>query len=199
LFLLETFSNLENNMTKNRLLGVLAFGGLAAVISCDSGSSGTSSGLASNDCPIGTFRPVGIQDCVFPATDTNNQPLGVSDNRCAPGQPAVPPQCINDNGGRAYFSTSMTCAPGYRYIEGACDRTSGFAGSVGASTGFGTGFGTGTAGTTGFGTAGAGATGDFGEAGAGGFAAGDGTGFGGTTGSGGATSSDASTDARLTF
>jgi hypothetical protein len=191
-------------MTKNQLLGVLAFGGVAAIISCDSGSGGATSGLASNDCRIGTFRPLGIEDCVFPATDNNGLELGVSDNRCATGQAAIPPQCVSDTGQRAYFSTSTTCAPGYRFLDGACNRNTFPTGSAGT---FGTGeagsFGTGEAGVTGASGDGAGGVlgnaGDFGILGQAGSdstgAAGTGlTGGGATTGSAGATSSDASTD-----
>src|SRR5258708_5328936 len=111
-------------MTKKQLLGILAAGGLAAIISCDSGRAGTGAGgLDTKDCPIGTFRPVGISDCVFPSTDVNNQPIGVADNRCAFGQPAIPPQCVSDTGERDYLSSSMKCAPGYRFLPGACNRT----------------------------------------------------------------------------
>jgi hypothetical protein len=125
-------------MKKNDLLGILAAGGLALVISCDGGSSATSAGLDANDCQYGTFRPVGLTDCVFPATDVNNQPFGVSDNRCAIGQPAIPPQCVSDAGERAYLSTSSKCATGYRFLPGACNRNNINTGSAGA-TGMGTG------------------------------------------------------------
>jgi hypothetical protein len=169
-------------MTKNQLLGVL--GGLAAIVSCDSGSAGpATAGLDANDCPLGTFRPVGFADCVFPSTDVNNQPIGVSDNRCAFGQPAIPPQCVSDTGQRDYLSTSTKCAPGYRFSPGACDRN---------------GFGTGTAGAFGAGTAGVtGAAGAFfpvdtGTAGATG-AAGFFTGEAGSPGTDGTTDSDAAT------
>jgi hypothetical protein len=134
-------------MNKPKLLGIVAFSGLAAIVSCDSGTGGTSNGLDANDCPVGTFRPIGLTDCVFPAVDLNGQPIGVSDNRCAFGQPAVPPQCVSDAGGRPYLSASMTCATGYRYLPGACNRNNGTAGD------FGTGFGTGVGGS--FGAAGA--------------------------------------------
>jgi hypothetical protein len=174
-------------MTKNQLFG-LAITGLATVISCDSASKPTAEELASDDCPVGTFRPFGITDCVFPATDQFNQLIGVSDNRCAQGQPAIPPSCVNDSGERSYLTTSTKCAPGYRFMPGACNR--------GGTAGFGGGFVTGVAGAAGF----AGESAGFGDAGAvgtgfaGGFAgtggfngtgfAGDATGFGGAGSSG---------------
>ena len=43
------------------------------------------------------YRAVARQ-VTFSATDANNQLFGVSDNRCASGQPAIPPQCISDAG-----------------------------------------------------------------------------------------------------
>ncbi|HEY2730640.1 MAG TPA: hypothetical protein VGK52_11935 [Polyangia bacterium] len=169
-------------MNKRTLLGILAAGGLALAISCDGGSSATSTGLDANDCPYGTFRPAGLTDCVFPATDVNNQPFGVSDNRCAAGQPAVPPQCVSDAGDRAYLSTSSKCATGYRFLPGACNRNEGIAGTAGTTltgtAGSTTGFGTGAAGTgTGFGT---GAAGDSSTTGAAGEGGSFGTGTGGS-------------------
>ena len=139
------------NMTKKQLLGLLASGSLAAIISCDAGAPDrAATSLDANDCPIGTFRPLGLADCVFPATDVFGQPIGVSDNRCVQGQPAVPPQCVNDNGDRPYLSVSSKCAPGYRYLEGSCNRNTvaGTAGTFGTGGG---GFNGGFSGTDGFG------------------------------------------------
>ncbi|HEV3030379.1 MAG TPA: hypothetical protein VG319_01995 [Polyangia bacterium] len=192
-------------MNKRALLGILAAGGLAVLISCDGGSSATSAGLDANDCPYGTFRPVGLSDCVFPATDVNNQAFGVSDNRCASGQPAIPPQCVSDAGERAYLSTSSKCATGYRFLPGACDRNN-------VSTGFGTGSAgatstgiafpvMGAAGDASTGAAGAiGTAGSFatvGEAGTGGAGASgsDFAGAGGVAGTGGASGTDGSASA----
>jgi hypothetical protein len=163
-------------MNKRALLGILAAGGLAVLISCDGGSSATSAGLDANDCPYGTFRPVGLSDCVFPATDVNNQAFGVSDNRCASGQPAIPPQCVSDAGERAYLSTSSKCATGYRFLPGACDRNN-----------VSTGFGTGTAGS--FATVGEAGTGGAGASGS------DFAGAGGVAGTGGASGTDGSASA----
>ncbi len=133
-------------MTKNKLFMMLAMGSVAATLACD-GASATSSGdLSTNDCPIGMFRPAGIDDCVFPAEDLGGGPLSVSDNRCASGQPAFPPVCISDSGERPYLAASTVCAPNYRYEVGACERLGNFDGGINASEG---GF------TTGFGTAGA--------------------------------------------
>jgi len=141
-------------MTKHTLVGLIACGAVGVIISCDNGSPATTSNLAP-DCPIGTFHPVGVTDCVFPATDVNNQPLNVSDNRCASGQPAVPPSCVSNSGLRAYLSTSSSCAPGYSFLDGSCDRqnVTGFAGMVGTGVG------------GAFGEAGTGIGGDFGLAG----------------------------------
>lgn len=180
-------------MKKNDLLGILAAGGLALVLSCDGGSSATSAGLDANDCQYGTFRPAGLADCVFPATDVNNQQFGVSDNRCAFGQPAVPPQCVSDVGDRAYLSTSSTCATGYRFLPGACNRNNV---NTGAAGGFTTGMGTGVAfpvsgeaGTTGFAggeMAGQGGdAGSFGTGAAGSDVAGADGSIGGTSGASG--------------
>jgi hypothetical protein len=161
-------------MNKPKLLGIVAFGGLAAIISCDSGTGGTAGRLDANDCPVGTFRPVGLTDCVFPSVDVNGLPIGVSDNRCAFGQPAVPPQCVSDSGARPYLTTSTSCATGYRYEPGACNRNDG---TAGVATGFGTGFGTGSAGAFGA----AGAAGSFEQ------------GFGGDNGTAGVTVGEAGT------
>jgi hypothetical protein len=113
---------------KTTLRGFLALAGLAAIVSCDNGQDATMGGLGANDCPYGTFRPAGLDECVFPANDINNGPFGVSDNRCAFGQPAIPPQCVSDSGERAYLSVSTRCAPGYRFEPGACNRGGGAAG-----------------------------------------------------------------------
>jgi hypothetical protein len=145
-------------MKKTTLLGTLTFCGFAALISCDNGAAPTSGNLADDDCPIGTFRPQGLADCVFPADDQFGSPLGVSDNRCATGQAALPPVCVSDQGGRTYFSLTKSCAPGYRFEPGACQRNNG--GGTGTGGFFGT---TGVAPTGGFFPAGAG-----GEAGMGG-------------------------------
>jgi hypothetical protein len=184
-------------MNKTQLLCILGFGGLAIIISCDNGTAATTGGLDVNDCPVGTFRPVGITDCVFPAVDVNGNTIGFSDNRCAFGQPAVPAQCVSDAGGRAYLASSTKCAPGYRYEPGACNRNNGTAG-------FATGFGTGDAGS--FGTAGSfggeagaagsfmGFAGDFGTGSAGSPVTGSG-GTGATAGTGGQAQIDGSSDA----
>jgi hypothetical protein len=142
-------------MTKKQTLGLFFLGGLSAIIACDNGSGGTTSGLGSDDCPLGTFRPDGFPDCVIPAHDLNQQQVVFSDNRCSTFQGAVPPTCVSETGARAYISMSTTCAPGYRYFPAACNR------GVGGFGGFGD---VGTAGTTGFGTGAAGtfATGGFG-------------------------------------
>jgi hypothetical protein len=189
---------------QRKLLGLFAMGGLAAIISCDSSPSPSQSGLASNDCPYGTFRPQGISDCVFPATDVNGNSFGVADDRCAQGQPAIPPSCVSDSGLRPYLWATGTCASGYRFEPGACNRTGGMAGfAVGTAGSVGTGsagfFGTGAAGVIGTaGTAAAGfagtttdtgAAGDFGFGGAGGAA-----GFGEGTGAAGATDTDGGVD-----
>jgi hypothetical protein len=143
-------------MTKTKLLGALTFCGLAALLSCENGDGSTSGSLSDDDCPIGTFKPAGLTECVFPADDQFGNLLGVSDNRCASGQPAYPPVCSSDTGGRAYFSISKTCAPNYRFQPGACQRgaITGSAGTGGVMTGFGTG-----AAATGFSTGGGGDTG----------------------------------------
>jgi hypothetical protein len=143
-------------MKMTTLLGTLTFCGFAALVSCDSGAGPTSGSLADDDCPIGTFQPPGLAGCVFPADDPFGNPLGVSDNRCASGQPAMPPVCVSDEGGRSYFSLTKNCADGYRFEPGACQRN----GGMGTGGFFGT---TGVAPTGGFFPAGAG-----GEAGIGG-------------------------------
>jgi hypothetical protein len=150
-------------MTKTRTVRLLVFGALGAVISCDGATMRPSSGgLAAGDCPFGTFRPAGLEQCVFPAQDINNNSVTVTDNRCALGQPASPPSCVSDAGLRAYLALGPSCAPGYRFEDGSCNRNTGAAGS------FPTGGGTGVAGS--FGDAGfSGETGGFfGDAGSGG-------------------------------
>lgn len=122
-------------MTKTTFLGLLAACGLAALVSCDNGQAPTTAELGGSDCPTGTFRPAGLDECVFPADDINNAPIGVSDNRCAFGQPAIPPKCVSDSGERAYLSVSMKCAPNYRYEPGACNRGGGFPADAGFNTG----------------------------------------------------------------
>jgi hypothetical protein len=178
-------------MTKTTLLGFLALGGLAALVSCDNGQGPTLGGLGANDCPYGTFRPAGLDECVFPANDVNNGQFGVSDNRCAFGQPASPPQCVSDNGERAYLSISTKCAPNYRFEPGACNRGGGAAGFSTGEAGAGpvntgtAGAIVGAAGAAGGPLTGAGAIGGDspGTAGASGSGAADATGAG--TGSGG--------------
>src|SRR5262245_27635268 len=128
-------------MTKKSLVSASALLALATIFSCDSDSS--QNGSLDSDCPIGTFRPVGLADCVFPAEEVCGGPLAVPDNRCASGQPALPPACVNDQGGRSYFSQTKSCAPGYRFAPGACQRDGGPI--TGAAGGFGTGMSVGTA------------------------------------------------------
>lgn len=153
-------------MPKTKLIGAMTFCTFAALLSCDNAQSPTNGGLSDNDCPVGTFRPIGLADCVFPADDQFGNPLGVSDNRCVSGQPALPPVCVSMIGGRSYFAlTKSACAPDYRFEPGACQRNNGgggfggFFGTTGAAgvtgvagaivgeagTGFGTGSGTGAA------------------------------------------------------
>jgi hypothetical protein len=161
---------------------------LAAVLSCDDGSGGSTSaaGATSTDCPIGMFRPEGLADCVFPAERELGDPVTVSDNRCATGQPAFPPSCISDTGRRPYLSASRTCAPNYHFEMGVCQRAGEIGGSPGGGGFFGTAgtsaaggfFGTNTAGDFG----GAGSTGEGGATDTGGFTGGAGSGSG-TTGS----------------
>jgi len=193
-------------MKKKTFLDILAVGGLALAISCDGGSAATSSGLGANDCQYGTFRPTGLDDCVFPAADVNNQPIGVSDNRCAFGQPAIPPQCVSDGGERPYLSTSSKCATGYRFLPGSCNRNNeptgvatGMAGTgiafpvctgvAGASTGAAGSFMVGLGGSFGTGAGGSDLAGAGGLGGLGGFS--------GTGGSVSATDA-AATDAAVT-
>ena len=78
-------------MTKNKLFMMLAMGSVAATLACDDGSAVSSDGLSTNDCPIGMFRPVGLDTCVFSAEDVNGNEISLPDNRCASGQPSVPP------------------------------------------------------------------------------------------------------------
>jgi hypothetical protein len=123
----------------NKLIASLMFCGFAAVLSCDNGASQTSGHLSDDDCPIGTFKPIGHTTCEIPADDQFGGPLAVSDNRCQTGQPAFPPTCVSDGGGRPFFTTSMDCGPGYQYVPGACQRGGGpvgAAGVTGAPTGF---------------------------------------------------------------
>ena len=126
-------------MTKSLLLAraLRILGGVVTLIACDDGGARVPSDPQSTDCPYGTFRPMGLADCVFPANDFSGQPIGVSDNRCAAGQPAIPPQCVSDSGGRPYLSISTTCAPGYRFFPSACNRNGGTAGVVGSTGGTG--------------------------------------------------------------
>jgi hypothetical protein len=93
-------------MTKNKLFMMLAMGSVAATLACDDGSAVSNSGLSTNDCPIGMFRPVGLDTCVFSADDVNGNPLALSDDRCALGTPAIPPTCVSDAGLRSYLATS---------------------------------------------------------------------------------------------
>jgi hypothetical protein len=154
-------------MNKTELSGLTLVIGVATIIACDSGSGQRTQGLGANDCPIGTFRPVGLSECVFPASDLTGVTFNVSDNRCAGGAPAVPPACVSDSGQRAYLATSPSqCVTGYRFLDGACDRNdgcggcraaTGAAGTFGNFGGFG-GFG-GFAGFGGFGDAGFGVAG----------------------------------------
>ena len=154
-------------MTKTKVLTILTLSGMVTALACDGASSGTAGGLSTSDCALGMFRPTGLADCVFPADDLNGNPLGVSDNRCVEGQPAVPPRCASNTGGRAYLAATTTCARDYRYEPAACDR-----GAVidGPDTGAAGTFFDGAAGTTtGF------------AAGTGGVMTGVGTGEGGST------------------
>src|SRR5450432_628404 len=115
------------------LVGLGFMGAIVAVLSCGS------DGQSPSDCPIGTFRPVGIRDCVVPA----DNPF-TSDTRCTSG--AQSPQCVSTTGGRAYYATSSHCAPGYQFQMGTCLGNSG----VGGSFGDGSFAGTAGAGTAGF-------------------------------------------------
>ena len=124
-------------MTKNKLFMILTLGSVTATISCDGGSTASNSDLSTNDCPIGMFRPVGLDACVFSAVDVNGIALALADDRCAAGSPAIPPACVSDAGLRSYLATSTTCAPSYRYEPGACERDNNL-GAAGAPTGFGT-------------------------------------------------------------
>ncbi|HVZ73412.1 MAG TPA: hypothetical protein VHJ20_13620 [Polyangia bacterium] len=145
-------------MLKPAVILSLAF--VASAISCDSATNATQ-GEATADCPIGTFKPEGWPDCVFPAQDTFGSVFGVADNRCAINQPAYPPSCVSDTGRRAYFSLSAPCAPNYHFDPGVCVRSGGTGGTTGTG-GFFTGFG----GDTSVGFAGSGgSTDDFGTGG----------------------------------
>jgi hypothetical protein len=150
-------------MNSKHVFSLFSAAALATLLACDEAPSAAGINLAT-DCPIGTFRPEGLDECVFPADDQFGNLLGVSDNRCATGQAAVPPSCVHDRGGRPYFSISRTCAPGYTFLPGACRRDFPGTGAAG-TTGFaGTGFGenTGVAGT-GFLTGSAGGNGATGD------------------------------------
>jgi hypothetical protein len=144
---------MTNNPT-SRTLRLLLLGALGALISCDgamNGAGATPTELAAGDCPFGTFRPSGLNECVFPAQDINNGTVMVSDNRCAFGQPATPPSCVSDAGLRPYLAVGPSCAPGYRFEDGSCNRnsgplTGGSTGVAGFTTGGGGFFGTGTGG-----------------------------------------------------
>lgn len=105
------------------IVGLGLMGAIVAVLSCGDGQH------AGGDCPLGTFRPVGIQDCVIPA-DFNS---AMMDNRCAQGS-ANSPTCQSSTGGRAYYATSTHCAPGYQYTMGSC--VSGTGGVIGTGVGF---------------------------------------------------------------
>jgi hypothetical protein len=131
------------------IVGLGLMGAIVAVLSC------SDSQHVGGDCPLGTFRPIGIQDCVIPA-DSNS---AMTDNRCAQGA-AYSPTCASSTGARAYYATSTHCAPGYQYTMGSCvSGTGGFFGTGGVVFPEG-----GGAGETGA----AGAVGPVGETGAGG-------------------------------
>jgi hypothetical protein len=154
-----------------------------ALVACDA-SMEQGTGDQTSRCPIGTFQPDGIDECVFPADTMFSGPYATSDNRCATGQPAYPPRCVGENGLRPYLSLSSSCAPGYRFEAGLCGHDNVVIGGVAGA--FGGGFGVAGAGTAGAGTAGAG---EFGVAGASGTAglgaAGAGAGGGGGGGQAG--------------
>jgi hypothetical protein len=158
-------------MMTPRTLLALAF--VTAALSCDSNGADSQLGQATGDCPIGTFKPEGLDECVFPAEDAFGQTATVTDNRCATGQPAHAPACVSDTGRRAYYTLSKTCAPNYHYSPGVCQRL-----NVGGNTGE-AGFCFGCAGSTGVG--GFFTAGFTGSAGAAGFPETGETGFGGST------------------
>jgi hypothetical protein len=97
-----------------RAIGLGLVGAIVSVLSCGDGQP------AGGDCPLGTFRPIGIQDCVIPAD--SNAPM--TDNRCAQGA-AYSPTCESITGARPYYATSTRCAPGYQYTMGSCVSGSG--------------------------------------------------------------------------
>jgi hypothetical protein len=140
-------------MTKTHR-GLILVGMAALALACDGDGQTTSGSGLDGDCPIGMFRPVGLTDCVFPADDSNGNPLTTADDRCAVGQPVVPPSCVGLEGERPYLSASMACASGYRFEPGVCNRDTsgfgGFQGTTGAAGDISTG-GAGTTGAAGFG------------------------------------------------
>ena len=180
-FFLLDYRDQVTPMTNNQTFRLLLLGALGALISCDGAMGGgeTATQLAAGDCPFGTFRPSGLDECVFPAQDINSGNITVSDNRCAFGQPATPPTCVSDAGLRPYLALGPSCAPGYRFEDGSCNRNGGTGGFplTGGGTGV-AGFSTGGGGFFGAGTAGAeandgiggvgGETGSSGVSGAGG-------------------------------
>ena len=119
-------------MAKNKLFTVLTMGSVAATLSCSDASAPSSSDLT-NECPIGMFRPVGLDKCVFSAEDVNGNEISLPDDRCAPGQPSVPPTCVSATGLRSYLADSTACAPNYQYEPGSCERGGGTAGTFGAA------------------------------------------------------------------
>jgi hypothetical protein len=119
-------------MTQTQTLRLLILGALGAVISCDGAAARLDvppAPRADDSCPVGTFRPAGLDQCVFPAQDINGETTGVSDDRCAVGQPAVPPSCVSDSGlQRPYLWLGPDCVNGYHFETGACNRNMGVAG-----------------------------------------------------------------------
>jgi hypothetical protein len=101
------------------ILGLVVMGVIVVALSC-----GSSSSPPTGDCPIGTFRPTGISDCVVPADNAF-----VADTRCQGS--AQPPVCLSDSGTlRPYFSPSDRCAPGYHLMQGECQGSAGFGGPM---------------------------------------------------------------------
>jgi hypothetical protein len=117
--------SVEGMVRALRRLGVMTT--IVAAMSCNDGKA-----PAGGECPLGTFRAVGGNECVIPA-DTQF----VNDTRC--GTEAMPPTCTSDQGLRPYYATSARCAPGYKYVPGSCLSGAGgagggfFTGSAGAS------------------------------------------------------------------
>jgi hypothetical protein len=117
------------------VVGLGVMGAIVVALSCSDAQPG-----AGGDCPIGTFRPVGIKDCVIPSDNAG----GIADSRCALGAQA--PTCDSSSGLRPYFATSTHCAPGYQYQAGSCmsgagggfggTGVGGFSGSFGDGVGF---------------------------------------------------------------